>query len=89
MNKLMYRISYSEFRKTGKLSRSQGRRRADPQMEDSPDGMTFDSQTANRAGREMLKGLARTDPFYKRNRPHICSFYVKGECNRGDECPFR
>ena len=58
-------------------------------MEDSPDGMTFDSQTANRAGREMLKGLARTDPFYKRNRPHICSFYVKGECNRGDECPFR
>ena len=89
MNKLMYRVSYSEFRKTGKLSVTQGRRRADPKMEDSPDGMTFDSQTANRAGREMLKGLARTDPFYKRNRPHICSFYVKGECNRGDECPFR
>ncbi|KAF7294836.1 Pre-mRNA splicing factor [Mycena indigotica] len=41
------------------------------------------------AGKEMLKQLARTDPYYKRNRPHICSFFVKGECNRGAECPFR
>ncbi|CAK5277378.1 unnamed protein product [Mycena citricolor] len=41
------------------------------------------------AGKEMLKELARTDPYYKRNRPHICSFFVKGECNRGSECPFR
>lgn len=37
----------------------------------------------------MLKQLARTDPYYKRNRPHVCSFYVKGECNRGEECPYR
>jgi pre-mRNA-splicing factor RBM22/SLT11 len=37
----------------------------------------------------MLKQLARTDPYYKRNRPHICSFFVKGECKRGAECPFR
>lgn len=59
------------------------------QMEDSPDGTMFDSQSANRAGREMLKGIARTDPYYKRNRPHICSFFIKGECNRGTECPFR
>ena len=58
-------------------------------MEDSPDGAMFDSQTANRAGREMLKGIARSDPFYKRNRPHLCSFFAKGECTRGDECPFR
>ncbi|KAJ7581213.1 pre-mRNA-splicing factor SLT11 [Mycena floridula] len=41
------------------------------------------------AGKEMLKQLARTDPYYKRNRPKICSFFVKGECNRGSECPFR
>ena len=27
--------------------------------------------------------------YYKRNAPHICSFFVKGECNRGNECPFR
>ncbi|KAJ3528317.1 hypothetical protein NMY22_g9464 [Coprinellus aureogranulatus] len=41
------------------------------------------------AGKEMLKQLARTDPYYKRNRPHICSFFLKGECNRGDACPYR
>ncbi len=23
------------------------------------------------------------------HRPHVCSFYVKGECNRGQECPYR
>jgi len=37
----------------------------------------------------MLKQLARTDPYYKRNRPHICSFFIKGDCKRGDECPYR
>ena len=41
------------------------------------------------AGKEMLKQLARTDPYYKRNRPHLCSFFAKGECNRGDACPYR
>ncbi|KAL0946640.1 hypothetical protein HGRIS_012836 [Hohenbuehelia grisea] len=40
-------------------------------------------------GKEMLKQLARTDPYYKRNRPNICSFFVKGECARGNECPYR
>jgi len=38
---------------------------------------------------EMLTKLARTAPYYKRNRPHICSFWVKGECRRGEECPYR
>lgn len=37
----------------------------------------------------MLKQLARTDPYYKRNRPHVCSFFAKGECKRGSECPYR
>jgi len=41
------------------------------------------------AGTEMLKQLARTNPYYKRNRPQICSFFVKGECTRGGECPYR
>ncbi|KAH9843080.1 pre-mRNA-splicing factor SLT11 [Rhodofomes roseus] len=44
---------------------------------------------ASSAGKEMLKQLARTDPYYKRNRPHICSFFAKGECSRGSECPYR
>ncbi|KAI9034380.1 Rbm22 protein [Hyaloraphidium curvatum] len=41
------------------------------------------------AGKEMLKGLARKNPYYKRNRPHLCTFFAKGACNRGAECPYR
>ncbi|XP_005190430.1 pre-mRNA-splicing factor RBM22 [Musca domestica] len=41
------------------------------------------------AASDMLSKLARTAPYYKRNRPHICSFWVKGECKRGEECPYR
>jgi pre-mRNA-splicing factor RBM22/SLT11 len=44
---------------------------------------------ADSAGKELLKRLARSDPYYKHNRPHLCSFYAKGSCNRGDECPYR
>ena len=38
---------------------------------------------------DVLAKLARTTPYYKRNLPHICSFWVKGECKRGEECPYR
>lgn len=38
---------------------------------------------------QTLQKLARRSPYYKRNLPHICSFWVKGECKRGDECPYR
>lgn len=37
----------------------------------------------------MIQKLARTAPYYKRNRAHVCSFFVKGECRRGAECPYR
>jgi len=37
---------------------------------------------------EHLLKLARTQPYYKRNRPHICSFFLKGECTRGEFCPY-
>lgn len=37
----------------------------------------------------MLQRLARMKPYYKRNEARICSFYVKGQCNRGQDCPFR
>lgn len=37
----------------------------------------------------MLKRLARMTPYYKRNEARICTFYVKGQCNRGNDCPFR
>ncbi|KAJ3242172.1 RNA binding motif protein 22 [Chytriomyces hyalinus] len=44
---------------------------------------------ADSVAKIALKQMARTEPFYQRNRAHICSFYVKGECKRGDECPYR
>lgn len=51
---------------------------------------------ASSPGHDMLKELARkrADPMgkpanYNRNRAHLCSFYAKGQCNRGDLCPFR
>eukprot|EP01100_Stratorugosa_tubuloviscum_P007799 TRINITY_DN3212_c0_g1_i1.p1 TRINITY_DN3212_c0_g1~~TRINITY_DN3212_c0_g1_i1.p1 ORF type:complete len:355 (-),score=143.14 TRINITY_DN3212_c0_g1_i1:24-1088(-) len=37
----------------------------------------------------ILTKLARTAPYYKRNRAHVCSFFVAGKCTRGDDCPYR
>jgi len=51
----------------------------------TPAGAVGKSQAAS----DLLMKLARTSPYYKRNRPHICSFWVKGECKRGEECPYR
>jgi hypothetical protein len=51
--------------------------------------LALDSLRSSSAGKEMLKSMARTDPSYKRNRQHICSFFLKGECTRGKECPYR
>ncbi|XP_064391088.1 pre-mRNA-splicing factor RBM22-like [Halichondria panicea] len=42
-----------------------------------------------KAPNDLLLKMSRTGPYYKRNRPHICSFWVKGECSRGEECPYR
>lgn len=41
------------------------------------------------AAHPMLQRLARMTPYYKRNEARICTFYVKGACNRGTDCPFR
>lgn len=38
---------------------------------------------------QALQGIAKSAPDYRRNRAKICSFWVKGNCNRGDSCPFR
>jgi len=37
----------------------------------------------------MLQRLARMTPYYKRNETRICTFYTKGQCNRGNDCPFK
>ncbi|MEW5307120.1 MAG: hypothetical protein WDW36_009536 [Sanguina aurantia] len=48
-----------------------------------------DSSFSQSRPNELLQKLQRTTPYYKRNEAKICSFFVKGECNRGAECPFR
>lgn len=59
------------------------------QLEGSSSLIPSSTGPSSRAGQDLLKKLARSDPGYKRNRPHLCSFYAKGNCTRGDECPFR
>jgi len=36
-----------------------------------------------------LRKMARMEPRYERNLAKLCSFYARGECNRGNNCPFR
>jgi len=36
-----------------------------------------------------LQEMARMEPRYERNLPKLCSFFARGECDRGDLCPFR
>ncbi|KAI8047354.1 uncharacterized protein B0P05DRAFT_566218 [Gilbertella persicaria] len=49
----------------------------------------YDATRLTPESRDILSKLARSEPYYKRNRAHLCSFYVKGECKRGDGCPYR
>lgn len=61
------------------------------ELEKVGEGGTLDDHHDPRGlsvGREVLKSMARKEPYYKRNRAHLCSFFAKGECNRGNECPF-
>lgn len=64
-----------------------GREFALKRMEDSGelDRSKYDTTAPN----ELLLRLQRTTPYYKRNRAQICSFFVRGECKRGAECPYR
>jgi len=36
-----------------------------------------------------LQSIARMQPRYERNLPKLCSFFARGECDRGTNCPFR
>ncbi|KIJ69267.1 hypothetical protein HYDPIDRAFT_24117 [Hydnomerulius pinastri MD-312] len=74
---------------TSDINREYYAQNMESKMEDGTKSMLQVGGVATSAGKEMLKELARTNPYYKRNRPHICSFFVKGECKRGSECPYR
>ena len=45
------------------------------------------------AGRQEMRNnlikLARSSPYYKRNEAHVCSFFLKGNCRRGESCQYR
>ena len=41
------------------------------------------------AAHQQLLAMGRSRAFYDRNAPKLCSFFARGECNRGSECPFR
>jgi len=36
-----------------------------------------------------LQKMARMEPRYERNLAKLCTFFARGECNRGANCPFR
>lgn len=45
--------------------------------------------TSNIRAIARLQSIARMGPRYDRNLAKLCSFYARGECNRGSNCPFR
>eukprot|EP01112_Ceratiomyxa_fruticulosa_P018260 TRINITY_DN5809_c0_g1_i1.p1 TRINITY_DN5809_c0_g1~~TRINITY_DN5809_c0_g1_i1.p1 ORF type:complete len:402 (+),score=85.57 TRINITY_DN5809_c0_g1_i1:215-1420(+) len=48
--------------------------------------LTYDK---NQPANDVVQRLARKAPYYQRNKAHICSFFVRGECKRGTSCPYR
>ncbi len=62
----------------------------DKQLEGATSLVGASSSPAGRAGQELLKKMARKEPDYKRDRPvQYCAAFAKGNCPRGDKCPFR
>lgn len=43
----------------------------------------------NALAHAKLSEMAQMEPRYERNLAKLCSFFARGECNRGDQCPFR
>nr|XP_019707972.1 zinc finger CCCH domain-containing protein 40 [Elaeis guineensis] len=52
-------------------------------------GIDYESSYGKVRPNDTILKLQRTTPYYKRNRAHVCSFYARGECTRGAECPYR
>jgi pre-mRNA-splicing factor RBM22/SLT11 len=48
-----------------------------------------DGAMTNQKLHEGLMRIARKTPYYERNLPQLCSFFARGECTRGTECPYR
>jgi pre-mRNA-splicing factor RBM22/SLT11 len=51
--------------------------------------LALESGYAKLADNPHLQRIAKTAPYYNRNEGKVCTFFLKGECNRGDSCPYR
>ena len=51
--------------------------------------LAIESGYAKLADNPHLQRIARTAPYYNRNEAKVCAYFLRGECNRGDECPYR
>ncbi|KAK6931697.1 LOW QUALITY PROTEIN: hypothetical protein RJ641_003490, partial [Dillenia turbinata] len=51
-------------------------------------GICYESSYAKVPPNDTILKFQRTKPYYKRNRAHVFSFYIRGECTRGAECPY-
>ncbi|EGG13874.1 CCCH-type zinc finger-containing protein [Cavenderia fasciculata] len=38
---------------------------------------------------EIVARLARTTPYHKRTAANVCSYFLRGDCNRGTTCSFK
>eukprot|EP01055_Gregarina_sp_Pseudo9_P002452 Gregarina_sp_Pseudo_9__2451@NODE_2739_length_890_cov_18_145711_g2505_i0_p1_GENE_NODE_2739_length_890_cov_18_145711_g2505_i0NODE_2739_length_890_cov_18_145711_g2505_i0_p1_ORF_typecomplete_len261_score50_18Torus/PF16131_5/8_6e10zf_CCCH_4/PF18345_1/1_2e08zfCCCH_4/PF18044_1/7e07zfCCCH/PF00642_24/3_2e06zfCCCH_3/PF15663_5/4_7e03zfCCCH_3/PF15663_5/2_2e06zfCCCH_2/PF14608_6/0_003_NODE_2739_length_890_cov_18_145711_g2505_i011793 len=52
-------------------------------------GMPQEAAGFDKAAHPILSRLQRTAPYYNRNVARVCTFWLRGECTRGDSCPFR
>ncbi|XP_075511190.1 zinc finger CCCH domain-containing protein 40-like [Primulina tabacum] len=52
-------------------------------------GIDYESSHGKVRPSDTILKLQRTTPYYKRNRAHVCSFFIRGQCTRGPECPYR
>lgn len=76
---------------TNQLAKSDVNReyQAEAMDQQAAQGIDFDSHYGKAKKNELLSKLQRSSPYYARNRSHICSFFVRGDCTRGTECPYR
>lgn len=81
-------LSIKQELPTNEINREYYNQCLDQQIKSSDQSEPWGPYKAQPAS-DVLAKLARNNPYYKRNRAHICSFWVKGECRRGEECPYR
>lgn len=71
------------------LARPQSEAMVKYQADQVAKGLAISDMAISPLASQALQGMAKNAPDYRRNRSKICSFFIKGTCNRGDTCPFR